>query len=61
MKFLMSLIFYEGQWDSIVCLGQGEQGKVKVKEVQQERNTVLVRRGAVIPRLCAPHKEQTVD
>lgn len=34
MKFLMSLIFYEGQWDSIVCLGQGEQDKVQVKEVQ---------------------------
>lgn len=33
MEDLMSWISDEGQWDSIVCLGLGEQGKAKVKEV----------------------------
>lgn len=34
MEDLMSWISDEGQWDSVVCLGQGAQDKVKVKEVQ---------------------------
>lgn len=33
MEDLMPWISDEGQWDSIVCQGHGEQGKVKVKEV----------------------------
>ena len=54
MEDLMSWISYDG-------LGQGEQGEVKVQGSTIKKEYSASEKGAVIPRLCAPHKEWTVD